>query len=251
MPDSLGWRMKMGVITPSTNTVVQPELEAMRPPGVTNHIFRLPLSNPSMGSPADFARMVEQVDAGLDQSVAQAMTCEPDHLILACSIESIWGGSEKKGPTVGERIRQRAGDAIKVTQAPEAMKAALEAFDVKGTVSVLTPYQPTADVFTRAMVESAGFRVGKIKNLGLGRSNTIAKIDFDIVREALREIDGPDVGAFIQLGAALPMMHVAAEAEKWLGKPVIALNTALYWHALRTNGIDDKVYNCGRLLSEF
>jgi maleate isomerase len=240
--------MMLGVITPSTNTVVQPELEAMRPPGVTNHIFRLPLSNPSMGSPADFANMVAQVDAGLDQSVAQAMTCEPDHLILACSIESIWG--DKKGPSVGERIRQRAGDAIKVTQAPEAMKAALEAFDVKGTVAVLTPYQPNADVFTRAMVEGAGFRVGRIKNLGLGRSNTIAKIDFDIVRQALRELDGPDVGAFIQLGAALPMMHVAAEAEKWLGKPVIALNTALYWHALRSNGIADKVYDCGRLLAE-
>jgi maleate isomerase len=249
MPDSLGWRMKMGVITPSTNTVVQPELEAMRPPGVTNHIFRLALTNPSMGTPADFERMVQQVDAGLDQSVAQAMTCEPDHLILACSIESIWG-TGKGGPSVGERIRQRAGDGIKVTQAPEAMKGALDAFGVKGKVSVLTPYQPTADVFTRAMVEGAGYQVGKIKNLGLGRSNTIAKIDFDEVRKALREIDGDDIGAFIQLGAALPMMHVATEAEKWLGKPVIALNTALYWHALRTNGIDDKVYDCGRLLSE-
>jgi len=250
MPDSLGWRMKMGVITPSTNTVVQPELEAMRPPGVTNHIFRLALTNPSMGTPADFERMVQQVDAGLDQSVAQAMTCEPDHLILACSIESIWGAGAKTGPSVGERIRQRAGDGIKVTEAPEAMKGALDAFGVKGKVSVLTPYQPTADVFTRAMVEGAGYQVGRIKNLGLGRSNTIAKIDFDDVRKALREIDGDDIGAFIQLGAALPMMHVATEAEKWLGKPVIALNTALYWHALRINGIDDKVYDCGRLLSE-
>ena len=250
MPDSLGWRMKMGVITPSTNTVVQPELEAMRPPGVTNHIFRLALTNPSMGTPADFERMVQQFDAGLDQSVAQAMTCEPDHLILACSIESIWGAGAKTGPSVGERIRQRAGDGIKVTEAPEAMKGALDAFGVKGKVSVLTPYQPTADVFTRAMVEGAGYQVGRIKNLGLGRSNTIAKIDFDDVRKALREIDGDDIGAFIQLGAALPMMHVATEAEKWLGKPVIALNTALYWHALRINGIDDKVYDCGRLLSE-
>ena len=37
MVDALGWRMKFGVIAPSTNTVVQPEFDAMRPRGVTNH----------------------------------------------------------------------------------------------------------------------------------------------------------------------------------------------------------------------
>src|SRR5262249_61386440 len=37
MTDSLGFRKKFGVIAPSTNTSVQPEFEAMRPRGVTNH----------------------------------------------------------------------------------------------------------------------------------------------------------------------------------------------------------------------
>ena len=35
------------------------------------------------------------------------------------------------------------------------------------------------------------------------------------------------------------------------GKPVIAINAATYWMALRDNGIEDKVYGVGRLLSEF
>ena len=47
------------------------------------------------------------------------------------------------------------------------------------------------------------------------------------------------------------MAWVAGAAEFWLGKPVIALNTATYWHALRTNGIADKVAGFGRLLAEF
>jgi hypothetical protein len=37
----------------------------------------------------------------------------------------------------------------------------------------------------------------------------------------------------------------------WLGKPVIAINTATYWHALRQNGITDKMQGFGRLLEEF
>ena len=41
LADTLGWRMKFGVVTPSTNTVVQPEYDDLRPPGVTNHIARM------------------------------------------------------------------------------------------------------------------------------------------------------------------------------------------------------------------
>ena len=35
--DALATRAKIAVIVPATNTVVQPEMEAMRPNGVTNH----------------------------------------------------------------------------------------------------------------------------------------------------------------------------------------------------------------------
>ena len=45
MPDILGWRCKFGVVTPSTNTVVQPEYDDMRPAGVTNHVARMHIPN--------------------------------------------------------------------------------------------------------------------------------------------------------------------------------------------------------------
>jgi maleate isomerase len=41
MTDVLGWRCKFGVIGPSTNTVVQPDFDDMRPPGVTTHYSRI------------------------------------------------------------------------------------------------------------------------------------------------------------------------------------------------------------------
>ncbi len=47
----------------------------------------------------------------------------------------------------------------------------------------------------------------------------------------------------------LAMARVAGIAEFWLDKPVIAINTATYWYALRQNGIDDKVHGWGSLLS--
>jgi maleate isomerase len=47
------------------------------------------------------------------------------------------------------------------------------------------------------------------------------------------------------------MARVAGIAEFWLDKPVIAINTATYWYALRQNGIEDKVQGFGSLLSHY
>ena len=46
------------------------------------------------------------------------------------------------------------------------------------------------------------------------------------------------------------MTELADEAERWLGKPVIAINAATWWMALRDNGIEDKVHGYGSLLRE-
>jgi maleate isomerase len=79
----------------------------------------------------------------------------------------------------------------------------------------------------------------------------IAKVPPERLETVLAELDGPDVDALVQVGTNLSMVRLAAQTEARLGKPVIAINTATYWHALRANGIDDKVQGLGRLLAEF
>jgi maleate isomerase len=63
----------------------------------------------------------------------------------------------------------------------------------------------------------------------------------------LRALDGDDVDAIVQVGTNLSMVRLAAAAELWLDKPVIAINTATYWHALRACGIRDQVRGFGAL----
>ena len=43
---------------------------------------------------------------------------------------------------------------------------------------------------------------------------------------------------------------IGGEAERWLGKPVLAINAAALWPALRTNGIPDQIRGFGSLLRE-
>jgi maleate isomerase len=78
----------------------------------------------------------------------------------------------------------------------------------------------------------------------------IAHVTERELREAICEVDGPEVEAIVQVGTNLAMARLAATAEFWLDKPVVAINTATYWWALRRNGIGDKIDGYGSLLSD-
>jgi maleate isomerase len=101
--------------------------------------------------------------------------------------------------------------------------------------------------------EECGFDVVRIKGLKAKSPVKIAHFSEDELRDAILEVDGDDVDAIIQAGTNHRdgPLDWAAAAEHWLNKPVIAINTATYWHALRTNGFDDKVQGFGSLLTVY
>src|SRR5690348_15722425 len=92
MPDVLAPRLKIGVITPATNTVVQPELDAMRPRGVTNQLTRVLIPDTPVGTEQQFAQMMQEVRSAIDTSVDVAMTCAPATVVMAMSVETFWAG---------------------------------------------------------------------------------------------------------------------------------------------------------------
>ena len=63
MADYFGWRVKFGLITPSTNTSMEPEMDSIRPAGVTNHTARMHISNQAIDDKAGFDRMLDEIDA--------------------------------------------------------------------------------------------------------------------------------------------------------------------------------------------
>jgi maleate isomerase len=81
-------------------------------------------------------------------------------------------------------------------------------------------------------------------------ATAIADVGEDDLRRVLRDLDGPDVDAIVQAGTNLSMVRLADEAERWLGKPVIAINAATFWHALRACGLSDRFAGYGSLLRE-
>lgn len=246
MPDALGWRKKLGVLAPSTNTIVEPDFYRMAVPGVTAHVSRIHIRDQSLADDEAMQRLLSQIREEMGHAVARVMTAEPDAIVMGMSAETFWDGVEGNRRFTRE-IRALSG--LPVATGAEACERALTRFEAR-RIGVVTPYQPIGDRNVVQFFTDLGFEVVRIEGLRCPTAVAIAHVTEDELRAALLAVDSPDVDAIVQCGTNLSMVSLADEAERWLGKPVIAINAATWWLALRQNGIEDKVYGCGRLLRE-
>jgi maleate isomerase len=190
---------------------------------------------------------MEMMREGMTSAIDQIMTADLDHLIIGIALETFWGGVAAASKLQAE-LAARA--SVGISMGSTAAVSALTAFGAR-RIAVLTPHQPRGDEIVRAYLREAGFDVVRLKGLAVKTPRAIAHVPIGDIRNALKELDGADVEALLQVGTALPTVAVAAEAERWFGKPVLAINAVTYWHALRQCGIEDRVYGYGRVLEEF
>ncbi|QRG07302.1 aspartate/glutamate racemase family protein [Xanthobacter dioxanivorans] len=246
MTDRLGYRLKIGIIIPSTNTTVQPETDAMRPAGVTNHIGRIHIPDLPLTNDTEFEAMVEAIGPDLFGAVDRVMTCKPDHLVMAMSIPTFWGG-KAGGDELLARLEARAG--VPVSMGSAACVEALRRFAHVRRIGILTPYQPVGDAHVARYFADHGYEVSKVVSLMRPSEVQIAHATETDIREGLKTLAASGVDAIVQAGTDLAVTDIADEAERWLGLPVIAINAATYWRALRHAGIADQIPGRGVLLA--
>ncbi len=249
LSDPLGYRIKRGVITSSTNTAVQPEIAAMRVPGVTAFILRITTPKVSLGSDDDFVAPIERMLAGIGDALTQVMTRRPDHVINALSLEAFRDGLEGSQAML-KRLKDRFG--VYISMDSNAILAALE--KLSGIPGPLRSSRPTSRwvtsgcerIFRRPGTKSPSCTVSTSTHrseLPMSRAINCAR------RFWISTAPGPD--SIVQVGTGFIMGALAAEAEEWLGKPVIAINTAWYWRALRACGISDRIDGFSHLLARY
>jgi maleate isomerase len=251
MRDYLAWRLAFGVATPSTNTVVQPEYDDMRPAGVTNHLARMAIDDIPVRNDADFEELLSQIDKSLEPAVASALDAKPNAFILGISALSVWGGTPQWGEDLKKRIRAVAKTDIPVALACDAVVEALKLHGVKKKIAVMEPYYPPIEPRLRGVLGPHGYEIVRFNHMRGKNPTAYSVLTARDMIQAIKSIDGPDIEAIVQFGANLPMARIADEAERWLDKPVISINVATYWHACRMNGIQDKAYGFTQLFSRF
>jgi maleate isomerase len=246
--DALGFRAKFGVLAPSTNTTVQPEFDAMRPRGVTNHHSRLAIPDARVTGDASFLRMMDNIRGALLPALDAVMTCHPDYVVLGMSSETFWdglSGSDK----LKRKLEKKA--KVGVAMGSDACRAALAACGRSvRRLGIITPYMPVGDRQVLRFFADCGYEVVNLVGLKCASPVMIAHVSPARLRRAIAQANRGKVDAVVQVGTNLAMAQLAAGAERRLGKPVIAINSATYWYALRQYGIRDKVAGWGSLLSD-
>ena len=237
----IGWRARIGVIVPPSNTVNEAEFNRMAPDGVTFHFTRSPLhKNPAADG---FKAMMADLDAALGDLVA----CNVDFAAYGCTAGSM--------ACPADLLLGRIEDVSKVgaMSTASAILKALEALGIR-RISMATPYTDETNEHESEFLERHGIEVLAAAGLGLNTSlEMVQKISRVAPVEVLahaRAVDRPEAEALLICCTDFNTLDVIEPLERELGKPVISSNTASFWATLRAAGIDDRIEGYGTLLRE-
>jgi len=242
--DALATRAKIAVIVPATNTIVQPEMEAMRPHGVTNHVSRMLLPVRPYDDMQTYRQALETEEGNLEEALSLVLPCEPHAVAHGHSIHS-FRGDRARALAEQDRLEQLAG--MPFVTPSMAVLAGLNAIGDPKRIAVLTPYWPPADALIQEFFVSCGYDV--VTHHGLKATGPISVAQFtpDQIMTGFKTMNLDGVEAFVHVGTNLPVSALTPEIEAEFGKPLIGVNVATYWWALRRLGIQDPLTGFGLL----
>jgi maleate isomerase/arylmalonate decarboxylase len=238
-----GWRARLGVIVPPTNTVNEAEWHLMAPEGVTIHSARMPLhtdSDSEAGKAALYADL-RRATADLAQAAVDVVAygCTAGSMVLPLGGLTDYMTSIARVPAVAT--------------AP-ALVEALRALGVR-RIALATPYHDALtgherDFFARCEIETVSAR-----GLGFGANGpdeyrNIARLPAAVAYRLAKSVDRAEAEAIVISCTDFATLGIIPVLEAELGKPVITSNQATFWAALRAAGVGDRPDSFGRLLRD-
>jgi maleate isomerase len=223
------YTMHLGLIVPSSNTVMEEELSRY----VIVHSTRIALKTVDEVS-------LKNMNTEVEKAVQLLTDCNPAVIVYGCT----------SGSFIEDIKKSFAATTIPVIATSEAVINALNALHAE-TVSVGTPYTDAINQKEKAFLESHGFSVPDIKGLNLTDNTEIGKQEtaYELAK-SLKKADA----IFISC-TNFRTFDVIQNLEDGLGIPVISSNSASLWGALAGSGESEKmkiksICGLGRLLEE-
>src|SRR5712692_5299824 len=233
--------VRLGVIVPSVNSVVEAWYPRVVPERVSVHFARMLM--PAGTSPE---RIIEMDRTDGVRSIHQLATCRPHAIAYGCTASSIVQGHAFDA-RLREEIRHVTG--VPATSATNSIFAACAALGMK-RVTAISPYPEAVDAAEHRFFAEGGIATVAGACLGISDGFRLAEpAPAAILDLALGAWDPVSDGIII---ACLNFRsHPIIDAlEARIAKPVVTSTQATLWHVLRLAGVTTPIAGYGRLFRE-
>lgn len=233
-----GWRGRIGLIVPSSNTTNESEFWRWAPEGVSIHTTRMPLEDVDAEEQVSMAENVEEWARFCSHA-------DPDVLAYGCTT-----GSLVHGAGYDEEIERRLENAtgIPSVSTARAVKLAFEALDARD-IAIVTPYPEDIDERERRYLEENDFSVSTMGGFRFEKNTDIGALSpadvYAATRDTLSSIEEYDV-VFLSC-TNMRTFEILDTVEADFGVPVVNSNQATLWACLQTAGVEESVDGLGQL----
>lgn len=222
---------RVGLIVPSTNTVMEPDLYRNLPACTTVHTSRMLLE----GSVTIEAEEM-MLDVYLPECAKQIGTLQPDVVVFGCT-----SAGALRGPAYEQEL---AGEISKATGAPTVtiMGAVVDELQRIGakSIAMLTPYSEEINETIKDSLETSGFTVPYMNGMDVKGAFNIAAVSPDEIVEYVREqLEGVESDCLFVSCANLRSVDVLERIREVAGRPVVTSNQAVLEGVRKAIGVGD------------
>jgi maleate isomerase len=236
---------RIGMITPSSNTMVEPITSAMTAhllDDLSVHYARIPVTRIALDQDA-----LNQFEREAMLTAARLLADAQMDVICWNGTSGAWKGLD------ADRAVCEATTAETGIPATTGTLAQMEAFKAHGITrfGLAVPYTQDVHDLIVPVYEGEGFKVVNSAYLGISHNFAYAELSLDTLRQLARDADHPDAEAVVVICTNLAAARVVERLEKLLGKPVHDSLVVSLWHPLRMIGWQTPIPGWGRLMQEF
>lgn len=223
--------VRLGMLTPSSNTVLEPVTAAMLSglPGVSAHFSRFKVTEIALSEQA-----LGQFDDGGILRAAELLAHAKVDVIAWNGTSASWLGFDRD-ETLCERVTAATG--IKACTSVLAFREIFQRTDV-ARVGLVTPYRGDVQARIAGNWAASGFRCTAERHLGLQDNFSFAEATEEEVAGMIREVAGEGCDAVAVVCTNMRGAGLVERMEREIGIPIYDSVAVTLWKSLSTAGVD-------------
>jgi len=230
---------RLGLIIPSSNTIMESEFWKMIPEGFSVHTARLRLKEVTVEELELMERRVE--DAALKLADA-----EIDVVGYGCTSGSLFKGLGHDRSI--EKMIERATGVPAITTAGAVVRA-LRTLNIK-EVCVATPYTDEINNLEAKFLSLSGLRVVDLKSLGMKKNLEIGRLSSEVAYKLVMGLEYAGADGVFASCTNFATADIIEKLERVTQKRVVSSNTATLWAMLKKCQVSTEIKGFGSLLEK-